>query len=112
MSTQRIQATHGFHATMTAQPGKADELVELLVAGAPTNNPSCVLYLVGRLPGRPNVVAVTEAWTSKLAHAENFQSAAAQSFVAKIQPLIDGGARYEELVPVAGMLRVGAEVTS
>lgn len=47
-----MNATYGFHATMTALPGKGGELVDVLLgamtaAGLATNE-SCVLYLVGR----------------------------------------------------------------
>jgi quinol monooxygenase YgiN len=101
MFQQRMKATHGFHATMTARPGKADELIGLLLSGAPTNE-DCVLYLVGRSATNPNLVYVTEGWTTKEAHAENFAREQSQALVAKIAPLVTDGAQYQDEVPVGG----------
>ena len=105
MFQKRINATHGFHATMTARPGKADELIELLLSGAPTTNESCVLYLVGRSASDSNVVHVSEGWTTKEAHATNFAKEQSKAIVAKIGPLVTDGAQYQDEVPVGGMLR-------
>ena len=55
-----------------------------------------------------DVVHVTEGWTSREAHAENFASARAQAFVAKLAPLVGGEARYEDEVPVGGFFHDGA----
>ncbi|KFE71925.1 putative quinol monooxygenase [Hyalangium minutum] len=105
MSQLRIHATHGFHATMTARPGKADELIDLLLSGAPTGNANCLLYLVGRSASDPNAVHVTEGWTTQEAHAENFARAQSQSLVAKIAPLVTGGAHYQDVITMGGTLR-------
>jgi hypothetical protein len=44
-----MKATYGFRATMTARPGKGDELVDLLLGpvsgGEPATSEDCVLYL-------------------------------------------------------------------
>jgi quinol monooxygenase YgiN len=67
--------THGFHATMTAQPGKGDALVELFLNAAsgagPGASEDCVVFLVGRSATDSDVVYVTEGWTSKEAHSRN-----------------------------------------
>jgi hypothetical protein len=47
MPQARLKASHGFHATMRARPGRADELIDVLLAGAPTSNENCRVYLVG-----------------------------------------------------------------
>jgi quinol monooxygenase YgiN len=105
MFQRRMNATHGFHATMTARPGKADELIELLLSGAPTSNDNCVLYLVGRSASDPNVVHVSEGWTTKEAHAENFARTESQAIVSKIAPLVSDGAEYRDEIPVGGSFR-------
>lgn len=102
MSQQRPKATHGFHATMTAHPGKADALIELLLEGEPTTNDDCVLYLVGRSAGNVDVVHVTEGWTSKDAHARNFARPESQALIARIASLVTDGAEYADLVPIGG----------
>ena len=70
-----MKATYGFRATMTARPGKGDELVDLLLSATTDGSgPSehCVVYLVGRSASNRDVVHVTEGWTTREAHAENF----------------------------------------
>ncbi len=107
-----MKATYGFHATMTARPGKGNELAALLLTATsgtgPATNENCVVYLVGRSASNPDVVHVMEGWTTKEAHAENFAGPHAQAFVAKIAPLVAGEAVYHDEVPVAGKFRLGA----
>jgi quinol monooxygenase YgiN len=103
-----MKITYGFHATMTARPGKGDELAALLLSATsgtgPATNENCIAYLVARSAGNPDVVHVTEGWTTKEAHAANFASPQAQAFVAKIGPLVAGQALYQDEVPVGGKL--------
>lgn len=93
---------HGFHATMTAQPGKGDELVEFLLDAPSLSNEDCVVFLVGRSTGDRDTVYVTEGWTSQEAHAGFFATEEAQALVAKLQPLLAGESRYLDEVPVGG----------
>ncbi|WP_432826846.1 putative quinol monooxygenase [Dactylosporangium sp. CA-092794] len=94
--------SHGFHATMTAQPGRGDELVALLLDAPSLPVDDCVVFLVGRSAADPDVVHVTEGWTSREAHGRFFESEAAQAFVAKLQPLLTGESVYTDEVPVGG----------
>lgn len=100
------QATHGFHATMTARPGKRDELIELLLsavaAGGPATNESCLFYIVSRSAGNENVVHVTEGWTTKDAHSANFARDASRALMARISALITDGTQYHDEVPIGG----------
>ena len=100
-----MNATYGFRATMTARPGKGDELVALLLTAA--TDEACLLYLVGRSASNRDVIHVTEGWTSKEAHATNFASERAKAFVAKITPLVSGQGEYQDEVPVGGKFRLG-----
>lgn len=93
---------HGFHATMTAQPGRGDELVDLLLDAPSLDNDDCVVFLVGRSAGNPDVVHVTEGWTTPEAHSRFFATAEAQGLVAKLQPLLAGESQYTDEVPVGG----------
>lgn len=106
-----MKATFGFRATMTAVPGRGDELASLLLTavsgtGAVTNN-DCVLYLVGRSASNPDIVHVTEGWTTKEAHAANFASPRAQALIAQLSSLVTGEAQYQDEVPVGGKLEAG-----
>jgi quinol monooxygenase YgiN len=93
---------HGFHATMTAQPGKGDELVELLLNAPSVPNGDCVVFLVGRSASNPDIVHVTEGWTSQQAHSTFFATEQAQALVAKLQPLLVGESQYTDEMPVGG----------
>ena len=93
---------HGFHATMTAQPGKGDELVDFLLNSPSLDNDDCVVFLVGRSAGNSDVVHVTEGWTSAETHDRFFATDAAQDLVAKLQPLLAGEPVTSDEVPVGG----------
>jgi len=103
-----MKATYGFRATMTARPGKGDALVDLLLSamtegsGASTD---CLVYLVGQSAANRDVVHVTEGWTTREAHAENFASDKAKAFVARIAPLLGDEPQYQDEVPVGGTFR-------
>jgi quinol monooxygenase YgiN len=105
--------THGFHATMTAQPGKGDELVEFFLnaaAGAgPGGNEDCLVFLVGRSATDRDVVYVTEGWTSKEAHERFFAGDEAQAVLAGIQSRLADEAQYLDEVPVGGKFLLGSQ---
>lgn len=93
---------HGFQATMTAQPGKGDALVEMLLHAPSLSRDDCPVFLISRSAGNADVVHVTEGWTSEEAHAAFFASAEAQALVAELQPLLAGESEYTDQVPVGG----------
>jgi quinol monooxygenase YgiN len=97
-----MAVNHGFHATMTARPGKGDELVEFLLNAPSLPNADCVVFLVGRSASNPDIVYVTEGWTSEAAHGAFFATEQARSLVAKLRPLLAGDSRYVDEVPVGG----------
>jgi quinol monooxygenase YgiN len=93
---------HGFHATMTARPGRGDDLVDFLLDAPSLPNADCVVFLVSRSASDPDVVHVTEGWTSREAHAAFFATEQAKDLVAKLQPLLAGESVYVDAVPVGG----------
>ncbi|MDX6284087.1 MAG: hypothetical protein QOH03_5158 [Kribbellaceae bacterium] len=97
-----MKITDGFHATMTALPGKADELIKLLLDAPSLPNDDCAVFLVGRSASNPDIVHVTEGWVSKEAHTRFFDSEEAQAFTAKIQALVTGDSQYTDELPVGG----------
>jgi len=103
-----MEATYGFRASMTARPGRGDELIDLLLnatTDGPAANDACVVFLVGRSSSNGDVVHVTEGWTTREAHAENFASEQAKAFTARIAPLIRDEVQYQDEVPVGGKFR-------
>lgn len=97
-----MSVQHGFHATLTARPGKGDEVVEFLLDAPSLANDDCVVFLVGRSTSDPDVVYVTEGWTTTEAHSAFFATEAAQTLVAKLQTLLAGESAYVDLLPVGG----------
>ncbi|MDX8055543.1 antibiotic biosynthesis monooxygenase [Lentzea sp. BCCO 10_0798] len=97
-----MSVEHGFHATLTTRPGKGDEVVELLLDAPSLTNDDCVVFLVGRSTTNPDVVHVTEGWTTAEAHRAFFASEQAQALVANLQSLLDGESTYSDELPVGG----------
>ncbi|MEV6607176.1 antibiotic biosynthesis monooxygenase [Kutzneria sp. NPDC051319] len=97
-----MNVLHGFHATMTARPGRGDEVVRVLLDAPSMPNEDCVVFLVCRSAENPDTISVTEGWTSQEAHSRFFAGEAAQHFVERLQPLLEGESRYTDEVPVGG----------
>ncbi|MFE9313045.1 putative quinol monooxygenase [Streptomyces sp. NPDC088353] len=99
-------ATYGFNATLTARPAMGDRLVELLLTGLNEGSPGasehCLVYLVSRSASDPDVVHVTEGWTSEEEHHRLFAGEAARALVARIDPLLAKEPEYTDYVPVRG----------
>ncbi|MFE5113447.1 putative quinol monooxygenase [Streptomyces sp. NPDC056663] len=99
-------ADYGFSATLTAKPGMGNQLVDLLLTGLNEGSPGasehCVLYLVSRSVSDPDIVHVTEGWTSQEDHHRIFAGEAAQAIVAQIDGLLAKESEYTDYVPVRG----------
>ncbi len=93
--------THGFHATMTAQPGQGDALVALLERAPSLGHDDCLVFLIGRSASNPDLVFVTEGWRSAEAHADFFLSDVARAYTAEFGPLVRDSA-YADEVPLGG----------
>ncbi len=97
---------YGFHATMTASPGKGDRVVEFLLSALNEGNPAstewCVVFLVSRSASNPDVITVQEGWTSEEDHDRVFASEAAQAMVAQFADLLAEESVYLDAVPVGG----------
>jgi quinol monooxygenase YgiN len=97
---------HGFNATLTAGPGMGDRLVGLLLTGLDEGSPGasehCVVYLVSRSASDPDVVHITEGWTSEEDHHRVFAGEVAQAIVTQIGGLLAKEPEYTDFVPVRG----------
>lgn len=99
-----MTTSYGFQATMTAKPGRGDELVQLLLGGpvdGPAAHEACTVFLVSRSTSRPDVVHLIEGWTSEAAHAEVFDSPLAQAYIARFDELVDESS-YDDQIVVGG----------
>lgn len=104
--TESMIANYGFNAALTARPGMGDQLVDLLLTGLNEGSPGasehCLVYLVSRSASDPDVVHVTEGWTSEEDHHRIFAGQTAQAIVAQIDPLLAKDSEYTDYVPVRG----------
>ena len=88
------------HGCFKAQPGKGDELAEILLAAADgmRADESCLLYVVSR--EGEDAIWVTEAWTDRDAHDASLQAPGVPETIARARPLIagmEGRAEFEVL---------------
>jgi len=101
---------YGFSATMTAKPGRGDDLVALLLSGLDEGNPAtseyCLVYLVSRSASNPDVAHVIEGWTTEEDHHRVFAGDAAKAIVAQFAELLEGDSEYGDLTPVGGKARL------
>jgi quinol monooxygenase YgiN len=101
-----MNVTYGFQSTMTALPGRGDELVQLVLSGLDEGNPAssehCLVYLVCRSATDPDVVHLTEGWTTEEDHHRLFAGEAAQAMVARFAGLLATEATSSDLTPVDG----------
>jgi quinol monooxygenase YgiN len=101
-----MTVTYGFQATVRARPGMGDRLLELVMSGLDDGNPAasehCLVYLVSRSASDPDVIHLTEGWTSEQDHHRLFAGPAAQALVARMAPVVAGESAYTDFVPVGG----------
>jgi quinol monooxygenase YgiN len=95
---------YGLQGTMTAKPGRRDELIGLLLEsthGEPM--PGCRLYVVSEVPAEPDAVAITEVWDDRAAHDASLTLERVRSVIGRARPLIAGMGDGLELRPVGGL---------
>ena len=94
---------YGMYGKIVAQPGQRDALVAVLLqaAEAMRHVPGCELYIVNTTPAEPDVIWVTEVWSSRKAHQEALEREEVKTTIARNRHLIAGGDRIE-LAPVGG----------
>jgi quinol monooxygenase YgiN len=94
----------GLHGSFLAHAGRGDELTALLLEAADAlgADESCRLYLVHRSADDPDTVWVTEAWTSREAHAASLDDEATRAMIVRAMPMIAGVPGSTELRTVGG----------
>jgi quinol monooxygenase YgiN len=95
---------YGLQGRFEAQPGKGDELAALLLeaANAMRRLDDCLLYVVGRLPDKPEAVLVYEVWSSAQAHRASLDREETKAAIERGRPLIAGMSERVEFEPVGG----------
>jgi quinol monooxygenase YgiN len=83
---------YGYFGQLKAKPGKADELIQILLTAAkdPQSMKGCHHYIVGKDVADENTIWISELWESKEAHGESLKHEETRALIAKAMPLIDG----------------------
>jgi quinol monooxygenase YgiN len=99
-----MRATFGLHGSITAQPGKGEELGALLLEAAALleDFDGCLLYVVSCSADDSDTLWVTEAWTDRDAHGASLQDERVRAIIQRARPLIAGMSGGTELVPLGG----------
>ena len=95
---------YGMHGHFTARPGKAQGLEAILLEAADLlrADPECLLYVVARVPARPDDLCVTEAWTGLAAHDAALADPRVRELIERARPLLAGAPDAIVLRPVGG----------
>ena len=80
------------HSRLKAAPGKREELISKFLEAAEIqrDNPACELMFVSASPGDPDVVYLTEVWTSAEEHERARTSPEIAAWAKSMPPLVAG----------------------
>ncbi|WP_309080748.1 antibiotic biosynthesis monooxygenase [Zhihengliuella sp.] len=77
--------------TLEAQPGKRDQLIDILTRHRPELvDAGCLTYDVGVSDDHSSTVFVIEQWTSEEAHREALERTSIRSAISEAMPLLTG----------------------
>ena len=95
---------YGIFVKMTARPGKRDAVVAILLRDVEkANTVGCDLYVVNLAPDSPDVIWVTEVWTSREAHRASLQLPSVKQAIAEAMPMLTGDFKQIEVDVVGGL---------
>ncbi|MBX3242886.1 MAG: antibiotic biosynthesis monooxygenase [Acidobacteria bacterium] len=92
---------YGLIGKALAQPGKRDELIQILLEGT-DKMPGCLSYVVAKDPKDDNAIWISEVWDSKESHAASLKLPSVQAAITKGKPLITGFGERFETEPIGG----------
>lgn len=98
----------GRYVKFTAQPGRGEELANLLLRTADSlrDTPGCELYIVNRASGDPDQIWVTELWLdqdSLEASLERLGTENGKAQIAEVTALLAGPPERVDLEPLGGV---------
>jgi quinol monooxygenase YgiN/mannose-6-phosphate isomerase-like protein (cupin superfamily) len=99
-------STVGRYAKVTAKPGQGDALAERLleVAEGLRKTTGCELYVINRSPDEPDVVWVTEIWSSQEQLDAALETDEAKAGIPEVLALVqENGFERIDLLPVGGV---------
>lgn len=93
---------HGLIGKMRAQPGKREELANLLLKGT-GGMPGCLAYIVANDTVDKDVLWISEVWTDEASHKAALQLPDVQAVIAEGRPLIAGFEAQIMTEPLGGV---------
>lgn len=95
---------YGLFVTIHVKPGQRDAVVEILMRDVEAARAlGCDLYMVGVSDEKPDVVYVTEVWTSQEAHRASLNDPAVQAAIAEAMPMLTGEFHSTEFSVAGGL---------
>lgn len=94
---------YGLFGKFTAQPGKRDELQDILLQASQLleRNEDCIHYVIST-SDEPNAIWVSEVWNSKEAHDASLEPEDIRALIQKAMPLIASMSDQTELHVAGG----------
>jgi quinol monooxygenase YgiN len=99
----RSQIMYGLISRITAQSGRREELVKILLSAIANSMAGCLNYIVATDPSDANSIWVTEVWQSRQAHAASLSIPVVKEAMSKGAALIASFSRVAETSPVGGL---------
>lgn len=96
--------THALLNRLTAKPGQRARVVEILIESGKLfdDNPACLLYLVSESVDDPDLIWVTDLWTSEQEHLEALGQPELRPFIDEAMPLLVGMPEQIKIRAVGG----------
>ena len=97
--------TYALLNKLTAKPDQRQQVVDILLESGKLlfpDNPACHMYMVSEATEDPNVIWVTDLWTSKESHEDALKAPELRPYVEKTMPLLEGMPEQIEIRPVGG----------
>jgi quinol monooxygenase YgiN len=96
-------ALYGMFGKLTAQPGRRDALVGILLENARRMaEVGAQVYIVNTTPNDPDVVWIVDIWDSKEAHDASLRLDHVRSAITRAMPLLAKAPDGIELTPIDG----------
>jgi quinol monooxygenase YgiN len=95
---------YGMQGKLTAQPGKRDEFIQILLRAASLVGqlPTCHLYTVSEDLADENDILIVEIWDDKAAHDASLQDPTVRALIGEAMPLMAGAPSSVEFNVVGG----------
>jgi quinol monooxygenase YgiN len=95
---------YGYIGSMRARDGRRDEVIEILLSGAPgLSAAGCQLYAVCTSGDDADMIVVTEIWGSAEQHDASLQLPETRAAIARAMPMLTGEFTRQELTVVGGL---------